>query len=100
MEGDEPTTNYYPDVRTLYELFLRGLRESSEFPPVFTSMLMHESKGVTFGLIWDLFSLADNGPCLGTRKPNQPYEWQSYQEASTRTRARALPLLELESGGR
>lgn len=39
MEGDEPTTNYYPDVRTLYELVLRGLRESSEFPPVFTSML-------------------------------------------------------------
>lgn len=39
MEGDEPTTNYYPDVRTLYELFLRGLRESSEFPPFFTSML-------------------------------------------------------------
>lgn len=39
MEGDEPTTNYYPDVRTLYELFLRGLRVSSEFPPFFTSTL-------------------------------------------------------------
>lgn len=22
----------------------------------------------------------DNGPCLGSRKPNQPYEWQSYQQ--------------------
>ncbi|XP_043401983.1 long-chain-fatty-acid--CoA ligase 1 isoform X3 [Chelonia mydas] len=26
----------------------------------------------------------DNGPCLGVRKPNQPYEWISYKEVSER----------------
>lgn len=25
-------------------------------------------------------SSADNGPCLGSRKPKQPYEWLSYRE--------------------
>uniref|UniRef100_H2V767 Long-chain-fatty-acid--CoA ligase n=1 Tax=Takifugu rubripes TaxID=31033 RepID=H2V767_TAKRU len=54
MEGDQPITCYYHDACTLYELFLRGLRESN------------------------------NGPCLGSRKPNQPYEWQSYQEVADR----------------
>uniref|UniRef100_A0A3P8QL98 Long-chain-fatty-acid--CoA ligase n=1 Tax=Astatotilapia calliptera TaxID=8154 RepID=A0A3P8QL98_ASTCA len=43
-------THYYDDARTLYEVFLRGLRVSN------------------------------NGPCLGSRKPNQPYEWQTYKE--------------------
>lgn len=32
-----------------------------------------------------IFSLSDNGPCLGSRKPKQPYEWQSYREVSPRT---------------
>lgn len=27
-----------------------------------------------------LFHLPDNGPCLGSRKPKQPYEWLSYRE--------------------
>ncbi|TWW58678.1 Long-chain-fatty-acid--CoA ligase 1 [Takifugu flavidus] len=54
MEGDQPITCYYHDACTLYELFLRGLRESN------------------------------NGPCLGSRKPNQPYEWQSYREVADR----------------
>lgn len=26
------------------------------------------------------FLFLDNGPCLGSRKPNQPYEWISYKE--------------------
>lgn len=25
---------------------------------------------------------AGNGPCLGFRKPEQPYQWLSYQEVS------------------
>lgn len=25
-------------------------------------------------------SLPDDGPCLGSRKPKQPYEWLSYSE--------------------
>uniref|UniRef100_A0A669E693 Arachidonate--CoA ligase n=1 Tax=Oreochromis niloticus TaxID=8128 RepID=A0A669E693_ORENI len=47
-------THYYDDARTLYEVFLRGLRVSN------------------------------NGPCLGSRKPNQPYEWQTYKEVIDR----------------
>uniref|UniRef100_H3C276 Long-chain-fatty-acid--CoA ligase n=1 Tax=Tetraodon nigroviridis TaxID=99883 RepID=H3C276_TETNG len=50
VENDQLITHYYDDARTFYELFLRGLRESN------------------------------NGPCLGSRKLNHPYEWQSYQE--------------------
>ncbi|XP_069055662.1 long-chain-fatty-acid--CoA ligase 1 isoform X2 [Pleurodeles waltl] len=54
MDTDEPLTYYYDDVRTLYEVFQRGLRVSN------------------------------NGPCLGHRKPNQPYDWISYQEVADR----------------
>uniref|UniRef100_A0A3Q3VZD8 Long-chain-fatty-acid--CoA ligase n=1 Tax=Mola mola TaxID=94237 RepID=A0A3Q3VZD8_MOLML len=54
MEDNKPITYYYSDARTLYELFLRGVRESND------------------------------GPCLGSRKPNQPYEWQSYKQVAYR----------------
>lgn len=30
LEGEKPITYYYPDALTMYEVFLRGLRESSE----------------------------------------------------------------------
>ncbi|TNN62289.1 Long-chain-fatty-acid--CoA ligase 1 [Liparis tanakae] len=53
-DSDEHMTHYYNDARTLYEAFQRGLRESND------------------------------GPCLGSRKPNQPYEWQSYSEVVDR----------------
>ncbi|XP_026215437.1 long-chain-fatty-acid--CoA ligase 1a [Anabas testudineus] len=53
-DSDDHMTHYYSDVRTLYEMFQRGLRVSN------------------------------NGPCLGSRKPNQPYEWQSYREVADR----------------
>uniref|UniRef100_A0A667ZRD0 Long-chain-fatty-acid--CoA ligase n=1 Tax=Myripristis murdjan TaxID=586833 RepID=A0A667ZRD0_9TELE len=49
-ESDQYMTFYYNDARTMYEVFLRGLRVSND------------------------------GPCLGSRKPNKPYEWQSYRE--------------------
>ncbi|XP_045904371.1 long-chain-fatty-acid--CoA ligase 1a [Micropterus dolomieu] len=52
--GDELMTHYYSDARTMYEVFQRGLRVSND------------------------------GPCLGSRKPNQPYEWQSYREVADR----------------
>ncbi|XP_024145518.1 long-chain-fatty-acid--CoA ligase 1a isoform X1 [Oryzias melastigma] len=52
--NDDYMTHYYNDARTLYEVFQRGLRVSN------------------------------NGPCLGSRKPNQPYEWESYQEVMDR----------------
>ncbi|XP_057698382.1 long-chain-fatty-acid--CoA ligase 1a isoform X2 [Corythoichthys intestinalis] len=53
-KSDEYLTYYHSDAKTIYEGFLRGLRVSN------------------------------NGPCLGARKPNQPYEWQSYREVADR----------------
>uniref|UniRef100_UPI0037E9026C long-chain-fatty-acid--CoA ligase 1-like isoform X1 n=1 Tax=Semicossyphus pulcher TaxID=241346 RepID=UPI0037E9026C len=55
MNGDAYLTHYYDDAKTMYEFFLRGVRESN------------------------------NGPCLGSRKPKQPYEWMSYREVMERT---------------
>ncbi|CAH2300383.1 long-chain-fatty-acid-- ligase 1 [Pelobates cultripes] len=54
LDSDEVVTYYYDDVRTIYEVFQRGAKVSN------------------------------NGPCLGHRKPNQPYQWISYQEVSDR----------------
>lgn len=45
---------YFSDAKTLYENFQRGL------------------------------AVSDNGPCLGYRKPNQPYKWISYKQVSDR----------------
>uniref|UniRef100_A0A8C9DUT2 Long-chain-fatty-acid--CoA ligase n=1 Tax=Prolemur simus TaxID=1328070 RepID=A0A8C9DUT2_PROSS len=50
LDSDEPLEYFYDDVRTLYEGFQRGIQVSN------------------------------NGPCLGSRKPNQPYEWLSYKQ--------------------
>ncbi|XP_034038236.1 long-chain-fatty-acid--CoA ligase 1-like [Thalassophryne amazonica] len=54
LDGDGCMTHIYEDARTLYEFFLRGARVSN------------------------------NGPCLGSRKPKQPYEWLSYSEVKER----------------
>ncbi|TKS68265.1 Long-chain-fatty-acid--CoA ligase 1 [Collichthys lucidus] len=53
-DSDELLTHYYSDGRTMYEVLQRGIRVSND------------------------------GPCLGSRKPNQPYEWQSYREVADR----------------
>ncbi|KAB0406381.1 hypothetical protein E2I00_001850 [Balaenoptera physalus] len=50
LDSDEPLVYFYDDVRTLYEGFQRGIQ------------------------------LSNNGPCLGSRKPDQPYEWLSYKQ--------------------
>uniref|UniRef100_A0AAQ4QSC3 Arachidonate--CoA ligase n=1 Tax=Gasterosteus aculeatus aculeatus TaxID=481459 RepID=A0AAQ4QSC3_GASAC len=62
-DSDEHMTYYYSDARTIYEVFQRGLRVSND------------------------------GPCLGSRKPNQPYEWQSYSEVSDRAQHVGSALL-------
>ncbi|XP_030649657.1 long-chain-fatty-acid--CoA ligase 6 isoform X1 [Chanos chanos] len=56
MLGGSPEllTHYHDDARTLYEVFQRGLH------------------------------ITGDGPCLGSRLPNQPYEWLSYKEVATR----------------
>uniref|UniRef100_A0AAQ5X0L4 Arachidonate--CoA ligase n=1 Tax=Amphiprion ocellaris TaxID=80972 RepID=A0AAQ5X0L4_AMPOC len=55
QNGESHLTHIYDDARTMYEFFLRGARVSN------------------------------NGPCLGSRKPKQPYEWISYREVRERT---------------
>ncbi|XP_023279128.1 long-chain-fatty-acid--CoA ligase 1-like isoform X2 [Seriola lalandi dorsalis] len=55
QKEDGHMTHLYDDGRTMYEFFLRGARVSN------------------------------NGPCLGSRKPKQPYEWMSYKEVMERT---------------
>lgn len=52
LDSDELLVYYYDDVRTLYEGFQRGIQVSN------------------------------NGPCLGSRKPDQPYEWISYKQVA------------------
>ncbi|XP_053095970.1 long-chain-fatty-acid--CoA ligase 6 isoform X3 [Pangasianodon hypophthalmus] len=56
MLVDDPKlfTRYYEDTKTLYEAFQRGLH------------------------------ITGDGPCLGSRLPNQPYKWLSYREVTTR----------------
>ncbi|XP_038661592.1 long-chain-fatty-acid--CoA ligase 1a isoform X1 [Scyliorhinus canicula] len=54
LKSDEPMVFYYLDVKTLYDVLKRGL--------------------------W----VSDNGPCLGFRNPDQPYQWLSYREVITR----------------
>lgn len=54
--------------------------------------------GIHLGVCWHLHPTlllctrpvslsAGNGPCLGFRKPKQPYQWLSYQEVSDRGQA-------------
>uniref|UniRef100_A0A1A7XL32 Long-chain-fatty-acid--CoA ligase n=1 Tax=Iconisemion striatum TaxID=60296 RepID=A0A1A7XL32_9TELE len=59
----EYMTHYYDDARTMYQMFQRGLRVSN------------------------------NGPCLGSRKPNQPYEWLTYGEVVDRAENLGSALL-------
>uniref|UniRef100_A0A4W6E543 Arachidonate--CoA ligase n=1 Tax=Lates calcarifer TaxID=8187 RepID=A0A4W6E543_LATCA len=56
MMGDRSKllTHYHDDARTMYEVFQRGLHISGD------------------------------GPCLGSRLPNQPYKWMSYREVTAR----------------
>nr|XP_057919732.1 long-chain-fatty-acid--CoA ligase 1-like [Doryrhamphus excisus] len=55
LNGDTLMTHLFDDAQTMYEFFLRGTRVSN------------------------------NGPFLGSRKPNCPYEWMTYQEVLERT---------------
>ncbi|NWT36143.1 ACSL1 ligase, partial [Chroicocephalus maculipennis] len=63
LKSDELLIYYYDDVRTAYDVFQRGVQVSN------------------------------NGPCLGVRKPNQPYEWISYKEVSDRAECVGSALL-------
>ncbi|KAM5320160.1 long-chain-fatty-acid--CoA ligase 5 isoform 2-T4 [Glossophaga mutica] len=54
QKNNELPSYYFSDAKTMYENFKRGL------------------------------AVSDNGPCLGYRKPNQPYRWLSYKQVSDR----------------
>ncbi|XP_041114758.1 long-chain-fatty-acid--CoA ligase 1-like isoform X2 [Polyodon spathula] len=54
LDSDQSLAFYYSDAKTMYDIFQRGIRVSN------------------------------NGPCLGSRKPNQPYEWICYREVADR----------------
>ncbi|KAJ3614514.1 hypothetical protein NHX12_018086, partial [Muraenolepis orangiensis] len=56
-------THFYDDALTIYEVFLRGLRVSND------------------------------GPCLGSRKPDRPYDWLSYSEVVRRAEHMGSALL-------
>uniref|UniRef100_A0A4W5NRH7 Arachidonate--CoA ligase n=1 Tax=Hucho hucho TaxID=62062 RepID=A0A4W5NRH7_9TELE len=40
-----------------------------------------------------VFYFPDDGPCLGSRKPNQPYEWLSYREVADKAECIGSGLL-------
>ncbi|KGL72542.1 Long-chain-fatty-acid--CoA ligase 6, partial [Tinamus guttatus] len=63
-DNDQLLTHYYDDARTMYEVFRRG------------------------------FNISENGPCLGFRKPKQPYQWLSYREVFERAEALGSGLLQ------
>uniref|UniRef100_A0A452RLV0 Arachidonate--CoA ligase n=1 Tax=Ursus americanus TaxID=9643 RepID=A0A452RLV0_URSAM len=63
-DGPQLLTHYYDDARTMYQVFRRGL------------------------------SISGNGPCLGFRKPKQPYQWLSYQEVADRAEFLGSGLLQ------
>lgn len=54
QRGNDLMLYYFSEAKTVYEIFQRGL------------------------------AVSDNGPCLGYRKPNQPYRWLSYKQVSDR----------------
>ncbi|KAL6062084.1 hypothetical protein STEG23_024911, partial [Scotinomys teguina] len=54
QKNNDLILHYFSDAKTVYEIFQRGL------------------------------AVSDNGPCLGYRKPNQPYRWISYKQVSDR----------------
>ncbi|XP_064177233.1 long-chain-fatty-acid--CoA ligase 5 [Anguilla rostrata] len=63
MKDNNLMSYYYDDARTLYEVFQRGLHVSG------------------------------NGPCLGYRKPGQPYQWLKYKQVSDRAQHLGSGLL-------
>lgn len=54
QKNNDLISHCFSDATTMYEVFQRGL------------------------------AISDNGPCLGYRKPNQPYRWLSYKQVSDR----------------
>ncbi|KAG7480745.1 hypothetical protein MATL_G00059440 [Megalops atlanticus] len=63
LKDDTLLEFYYEDTRTAYDMFQRGLR------------------------------VAGDGPCLGFRKPGEPYQWISYTEVAEQAQVLGSGLL-------
>ncbi|XP_066499414.1 long-chain-fatty-acid--CoA ligase 1 [Hoplias malabaricus] len=63
LKDDNLLDFYYEDTKTAYDMFQRGLR------------------------------IAGDGPCLGFRKPGEPYQWISYAEVAERAQVLGSGLL-------
>uniref|UniRef100_A0A3Q3QCY5 Arachidonate--CoA ligase n=1 Tax=Monopterus albus TaxID=43700 RepID=A0A3Q3QCY5_MONAL len=63
LKDDSLLEFYYEDTRTVYDMFLRGLE------------------------------ISGNGPCLGFRKPGEPYQWISYTEVAEQAQVLGSGLL-------
>uniref|UniRef100_A0A3P8P4W6 Long-chain-fatty-acid--CoA ligase n=1 Tax=Astatotilapia calliptera TaxID=8154 RepID=A0A3P8P4W6_ASTCA len=63
LKDDTLLEFYYDDTRTAYDMFQRGLM------------------------------ISGSGPCLGFRKPGQPYEWISYAEVAEQAQVLGSGLL-------
>ncbi|KAL3976016.1 hypothetical protein ACER0C_021902 [Sarotherodon galilaeus] len=63
LKDDTLLEFYYDDTRTAYDMFQRGLM------------------------------ISGSGPCLGFRKPGQPYEWISYTEVAEQAQVLGSGLL-------
>ncbi|KAG7281283.1 hypothetical protein CRUP_030966 [Coryphaenoides rupestris] len=63
LKDDTLLDFYYEDTKTAYEMFQRGLR------------------------------ISGSGPCLGFRKPGQPYEWIAYSEVAEQAQVLGSGLL-------
>ncbi|XP_057688894.1 long-chain-fatty-acid--CoA ligase 1 [Corythoichthys intestinalis] len=63
LQDDSLLEFYHPDTRTAYDMFQRGLR------------------------------IAGDAPCLGFRKPGQPYQWISYTDVAEQAQALGSGLL-------
>uniref|UniRef100_A0A8C3AA53 Long-chain-fatty-acid--CoA ligase n=1 Tax=Cyclopterus lumpus TaxID=8103 RepID=A0A8C3AA53_CYCLU len=63
LKDDSLMEFYYDDTRTAFDMFQRGVR------------------------------IAGNGPCLGFRKPGQPYQWISYAEVTEQAQVLGSGLL-------
>uniref|UniRef100_A0AAR2LVU1 Arachidonate--CoA ligase n=1 Tax=Pygocentrus nattereri TaxID=42514 RepID=A0AAR2LVU1_PYGNA len=63
LKDDNLLDFYHEDTKTVYDVFQRGLR------------------------------IAGEGPCLGFRKPGEPYQWISYKEVAERAQVLGSGLL-------
>ncbi|EPQ15626.1 Long-chain-fatty-acid--CoA ligase 1 [Myotis brandtii] len=68
LDSDELLVYLYEDVRTVYQAFQRGVR------------------------------LSNNGPCLGSRLPDGPYEWLSYQQVAEMSECVGSAMIQMGFG--